>query len=136
MIDGMPANTFSWPGSLNSKAPPPAKRAALSFRRLTKQHHQLLVSSNPTASQEARDSGAMSNRIPPRDRSRRRATPAERQQARAVARFVHARAAAGQPLVITLALVARQFPNITLETALLGWVFRKLLAPEHRGRTA
>jgi hypothetical protein len=78
------------------------------------------------------NNAAKSNRLAPttQDRPRRVATPAERQQAREVARFVHARAAAGQPLVMTLALVAREFPNIRLETALTGWVFRRLLAPE------
>jgi hypothetical protein len=63
-------------------------------------------------------------------RRRRRATPAERLQARQVARFVHASNLAGQPLLIVLPLVSRQFPDISLDTALVGYVFRKLLAPE------
>jgi hypothetical protein len=60
-------------------------------------------------------------------RPRRRASAAERQQARDVAHFVHARVAAGQSWLVTLALVSARFPNISLDTALCGYVFRDVL---------
>jgi hypothetical protein len=65
---------------------------------------------------------------------RRMATPAERQQAREVAAFVHAGGLAERPLLVVLALIARCFPDIGLDTALTGYVFRELLAPELDGR--
>jgi hypothetical protein len=68
----------------------------------------------------------MSDRIH-RHRRRRMATAEERQQAREVAYFVHARVAAGQSWLVTLALVSARFPNISLDTALCGYVFRDLL---------
>jgi hypothetical protein len=70
---------------------------------------------------------AQDGRILHRRRPRRMATPAERQQAREVAHFVHARVAEGQPWLVTLALVSGQFPGISLDTALCGYVFRDLL---------
>jgi hypothetical protein len=63
-------------------------------------------------------------------RPRRPASAAERQQARAVARFVQAYVAGGggDSSLVTLVLIAKHFPGITLETALAGYVFRSLLA--------
>jgi len=63
----------------------------------------------------------------PIERPRRPASAAERQQAREVARFVHACATSGQPLLVTLVLIAKHCPGITLDTALTGYVFRSLL---------
>jgi hypothetical protein len=71
----------------------------------------------------------------PIERPRRPTSAAERQQAREVARFVHACAAGGQPLLVTLALIAKHFPGITLDTTLAGYVFRSLLAPAPTGAT-
>jgi hypothetical protein len=62
-----------------------------------------------------------------RHRPRRAATAAERQQARDVAHFVYARVAEGQSWLVTLALVSARFPDISLDTALCGYVFRDLL---------
>jgi hypothetical protein len=59
--------------------------------------------------------------------ARRRATATERRQAREVARFVYDRDLVGQPLLITLAIVSGRFPDISLDTALVGYVFRSLL---------
>ena len=62
-------------------------------------------------------------------RPRRMATPAERQQAREVATFVESTGLADRPVLITLTLICKYFPDITLETALVGWVGRRLLLP-------
>jgi hypothetical protein len=79
-------------------------------------------------------------RIPPvgdltqaQTRPRRPATAAARHQARQVARFIHTRGLADQPLLITLALVSGRFPSIALDAALIGLVFRELLVPQRRG---
>jgi hypothetical protein len=65
-----------------------------------------------------------------KSRPRRRASIAERQQAREVARFAHACVDAGHPLLVTLALIAKRFPAVSLDAALAGYVFRALLDPE------
>ena len=68
---------------------------------------------------------------PIRRRPRRPATAAERRQSHEVARFVDARNLAGQPLLLTLLLISRAFPEISLNTALCGVVFRELwLSPQ------
>jgi hypothetical protein len=69
----------------------------------------------------------MSDRIHNHHRRRRMATPAERMQARAVAHFVRARLAEGASWLETLALVSGEFPGITLDNALCGYVFRDAL---------
>jgi hypothetical protein len=58
----------------------------------------------------------------------RRASPKDRAQARAVAYFTHALARHDPNLntKATLALVSRAFPDIRLDTALAGLVFREL----------
>jgi hypothetical protein len=68
-----------------------------------------------------------------RRRRRRMATPSERRQAREVAAFVEARDLSNQPLLVALALVAGRFPDITLDTALAGYVFRSLLVRTEGG---
>jgi hypothetical protein len=70
----------------------------------------------------------MSDRHRIRHRPRRPATAAERRQAREVARFVYARHLADQPLPVTLAIISGAFPEISLDSALTGYVFRSLLA--------
>jgi hypothetical protein len=59
---------------------------------------------------------------------RPRADAANRARGRAVATFLRARIAPGGPVnaLVALAHVAREFPNIGLEAALVG-VFRELL---------
>jgi hypothetical protein len=61
----------------------------------------------------------------------RRASAAERAQAREVARFVAAIDEPGDTLC-ALVLISKFFPDIKLETALAGWVFRTLLASQAR----
>src|SRR6516225_8064382 len=62
------------------------------------------------------------------NRTRRRASPKHRAQARAVAHFTHQLASRdpGLNTTIALALVSRAFPGIRLDTALTGLVFREL----------
>jgi hypothetical protein len=74
----------------------------------------------------------MSDRIH-NHRRRRMATPEERQTTRDVAAFVQARGLADSPLLITLALVSGQFPDIRLDDALAGVVFwTALVSPPDR----
>jgi len=68
-----------------------------------------------------------------RRRPRRMATPAERRQAREVAAYVQARGLDEEPLLIALALVAGRFPDIALDTALAGFVFRSVLVGTQEG---
>jgi hypothetical protein len=58
------------------------------------------------------------------------ATPAERAQVRAVARFVAPHIAGGENWLVILACVSRRFPGISLRSALAAYVFNSLLAEE------
>jgi hypothetical protein len=57
-------------------------------------------------------------------RPRRTATLAQRLLVREVANFVRPRVEAGECWLQTFALISRQFPNIRLDDALCGYVFR------------
>ena len=59
----------------------------------------------------------------------RPATPAERALVRAAARGL-----AGQLLLIALALISRNFPDISLRSALAAYVFNRLLMAEEEPR--
>jgi hypothetical protein len=65
----------------------------------------------------------------------RPASPAERALVRAAARFVAARGLAGQPLLIALALISRNFLGISLRSALAAYVFNRLLVAEKEPRS-
>jgi hypothetical protein len=60
------------------------------------------------------------------------ATPAERQLAASVARFVTDNSEPGERIdpMVAMCCIARQFPGIPLEAALCGFVFRSLLYPK------
>jgi hypothetical protein len=60
------------------------------------------------------------------------ASPAEREQARAIARYLidNLPAAKRESLFVTLTCVSAHFPGVSLRTALTGCVFRELLEPE------
>ena len=60
----------------------------------------------------------------------RPATPAERAQVRAAARFVAPRIAAGENWLVILACVSRRFSGISLRSALAAYVFNRLLMAE------
>jgi len=56
------------------------------------------------------------------------ATAAERAEARAIAYYLtDNRALEREPLVVVLACVSANFPDVSLRTALTGCVFRELL---------
>jgi hypothetical protein len=65
----------------------------------------------------------------------RPATAAERCEARAVASFAATIMAAGENNLLGIfALISRAFPNISLRSALCGYVFRRLLVAEEPPR--
>jgi hypothetical protein len=63
---------------------------------------------------------------------RRQASPAERAQARAVARWCadNIDPASTLPTVAVLALISKQFPDISLRVALTGYLFREALVDQ------
>jgi hypothetical protein len=86
------------------------------------------VAKNPSSESENTrhpDSAQACRRHP-----RRMASPAERQQAREVAAFVAPRITDGESWLVILACVSRQSPDISLRTALTGYVFHDLLDVE------
>jgi hypothetical protein len=63
---------------------------------------------------------------------RKPASPQERALAQAVARFVVENSEPGEHIdpMVALCCIARQFPGIKLEAALVGFVFRTLFCPQ------
>jgi hypothetical protein len=67
-------------------------------------------------------------------RTRPPASPAERALARQVAHFVSARCPPGKHLdaLTALACISGAFPGVTLDTAIVGYLFREMLIRKER----
>lgn len=73
--------------------------------------------------------------LPPEQVARRRrqrrppASPEERALVRRIARFIVANRLEHEPMLIALVHVCRYFPGVKLESAIVAYVFRTILAP-------
>src|SRR5262245_39292997 len=111
-----------------SKACPLACAVTIGSRASRGQVGLLAAMSRTSSSDPGRAMSLASYDRRPRGR-RPPASPAERQLVRDIARFITDRRFDEQSWLVAMALVSREFPDVKLDSALMGYVFRSVLAP-------